>query len=81
MTENQTDAVEPEARFDVVIYDKATRTVDTIIGRTMRLNEGHFNAVRRRDTGLERVNDAYSVAIVDAGTNKEGQRLTNVVEW
>jgi hypothetical protein len=61
--------------YDVVIYEKATRKVASVIGRDMRLCEGFYNATKRRETALGRINDNYGAAIVEAGKYDEGDVL------
>lgn len=60
-----------EKLFDVVIYRKDTMQVDSVIGKDMKrfdgCGTGRNTADLRCQTGLERVNEYYSVAIVPAG--------------
>ena len=62
--------------YDVVIIDRVTRTIDAVIGTNMRgydgTGSGRNTAEMRRETGLSRVNDAYTVKIVAAGKYKKG---------
>jgi hypothetical protein len=64
-----------EPRFDVVIYELATRKVDRVVGSDMARDTGYYNAERRLDTALSRINDLYNAAIVKAGKYKEGDVL------
>lgn len=64
-----------EPLFDVVIYERATRTVDAIIGKDMLLNTGFYNARKRRETAVDRINEHYDVAIVEAGRYVKGNVL------
>lgn len=56
--------------YDVVIYEIATRRIDAVIGVDMRgwdgNGSGRGTAELRQQTGRERVNDRYEVAIVPA---------------
>ena len=65
--------------FDVVIYEKATRRIDSIIGTNMRRydgkGKGRNTAELRQQTGRERVNDNYDVKIVPAGKYQKGDVL------
>ncbi len=70
-------------KYDVVIYKLETMEVDTVIGSDMpSVNEtgiggnGRNTAELRQQTGRERVNDLYDVAIVDAGRFAKGSTLT-----
>lgn len=58
--------------YDVVIYEIATRKIDTIAGKDLRLASGHYNAERRLDTVLPRLNDRYNAEIVEAGKYRKG---------
>ena len=64
-----------EPLFDVVIYEIATRKIDAIIGTDMKLwdgtGTGRNTADLRKQTGQERVNDRFGVAIVPAGKYKQ----------
>ena len=57
--------------YDVVIYEKATRKIDTFIGRGMRswdgTGSGRNTAEMRMQTGQERINELYDVSMVPAG--------------
>lgn len=61
--------------FDVVIYEIATRKVDTITGKDLRMRKGHYNAERRLETTEGRLNDRYDAEIVPAGKFKAGDIL------
>jgi hypothetical protein len=65
-----------EQRYDVVIYEIATRKIDTIAGKDLRPDSGHFNAERRLETLLSRLNDRYNAEIVDAGKYQKGDVLS-----
>ena len=62
--------------FDVVIYEVETRKITNIVGRSLEKDTGHYNAERRLDTVLPRLNDQHSVAIVPADKYKVGDRIT-----
>lgn len=72
----------PEALWDVVIYEIASRKVDAVIGKNMRLwdgtGTGRNTADLRKQTGEERINDRYAVAIVPAGRYGKGDILDSV---
>jgi len=68
-----------EQRYDVVIYEKATRKIDAIIGKNMKSWDGTGNgrntAELRIQTGLERINDRYECVMVEAGKYQKGDVL------
>lgn len=70
---------EIEPLFDVVIYNKDTCEIESIIGKNMRRwngnGTGRNTAELRKQTGEERVNEHYGVEIVDAGKFKKGDIL------
>lgn len=65
--------------YDVVIYEKATRKIDAIIGENMRSWDGRGNgrntAELRVQTGKERINDRYECEMVKAGKYQKGDVL------
>lgn len=61
--------------FDVVIYNIETRLVESVVGKGMELEDGHYNARRRLLTVLPRLNDHYSAAIVQSGKYEKGAKL------
>lgn len=54
--------------YDVVIYHCKSGVVEAVIGEGL----SEKNADKRQMTGFHRVNENYSVSIVDAGTCKKG---------
>ena len=64
-----------EPLFDVVIYEIATRKINQIAGEKMRMDEGFYNAEKRRETASERLNIGYDAAIVESGKYKKGDTL------
>ena len=72
-------SLETEQRFDVVIFHKDTREIDSIIGKSMRRHDGvgsgRNTAELRKQTGLERINDRYDCEIVNADQFKEGDKI------
>jgi hypothetical protein len=68
-----------EERADVVIFEKATRKVDAVIGKDMKrwpgYGSGRNTAELRLQTGQEKVNDRYDVMIVPAGKYNKGDVL------
>jgi hypothetical protein len=75
--------VNEQDRYDVVIYEITTRTVESVIGENLLLRTGHYNAERRANTGLERINEHYDVAIVPTGEYKKGDYIDHSYdgEW
>ena len=69
----------PEPLFDVVIYEIATQIIDAVIGKGMPLwdgtGTGRNTADLRKQTGQERINDRFDVAIVPAGKYGKGDLL------
>lgn len=66
---------ETKELFDVVIYELATRKIDTIAGTNLP-ESGSFHTVdKRMETVWLRLNDAYSVRAVEAGKYKKGDIL------
>jgi hypothetical protein len=61
-----------EQLFDVVVYEIATRQIESLVGESMRWNKGHYNAQKRLETVIPRLNDRYAVSIVPAGKYKVG---------
>lgn len=61
-------------KFDVVIYEVATRKVTNVVGRD--LGETGFHTVDRRVATISsRLNDRFDVEAVPAGTVKIGDTL------
>ena len=65
--------------FDVVIYEIATQHIDAVIGKNMPLDDGtgsgRNTADLRKQTGRERINEHFDVAIVPANTYSKGGTL------
>jgi hypothetical protein len=72
-------ATHNEPLYDVVIYEKATRKIDAVIGTNLKSWDGHGTgrntAELRVQTGLERINENYGCIEVDAGKYKKGDVL------
>ena len=66
-----------EQLYDVVIYEIETSRIDTIVGKEMKKNTGFYNAEKRVATTLERINNNYSIEIVEAGKYKKGDILND----
>jgi len=67
-----------EKRYDVVIFEIATRKIDTIAGTDLP-ESGSFHTVDKRiDTVLPRLNDAYNVVAVEAGKYRKGDILNEL---
>lgn len=68
-----------EKRYDVVIYEKATRKIDAIIGTNMKSYNGEGSsrntAELRVQTGMGRINEYFNCAMVEAGKFKKGDVL------
>lgn len=62
---------------DVLIYEVATGKVDAIVGESMRRGRGFYNAEKRLETALGRINDQFDACIVPTGVFKVGDTLTN----
>lgn len=79
-----TELVDYEGLFDVVVYEIATRKIESMIGKNMRqwdgTGSGRYTAEMRRQTGQQNVNDQFDVAIVPAGQFKKGDALPKDVE-
>lgn len=75
MTPEPKITVETDHRYDVVIYERKTCIVDTVAGENMQLNTGYYNAEKRLETALGRLNEHYSAAIVPAGRYPKGSKL------
>ena len=64
-----------EALYDVVIFERATGRVETIIGKHLRHDTSFHTAEKRYETALSRINSAYDVAIVEARRYVTGEIL------
>lgn len=68
-----------EERFDVVIFHKETRKIESIVGRDMRrwdgTGSGRNTVELREETARERINGRYDVAAVLTGKFNEGDIL------
>lgn len=53
--------------WDVIIYEYATGVVDSVAGKNMQRSVGYYNAEKRLETVLPRLNDRYGAKIVPAG--------------
>lgn len=58
-----------------MVFEINTRKVTNIVGKDMEKNKGHYNAERRLNTILERMNENYDAAIVPAGSLKLGDTI------
>ena len=65
----------PADRHDVLIFEIATRKVDHVGGRDLRLEGGTHNARKRQETIFGRLNDRFDVGIFPAGKHKVGDVL------
>lgn len=62
-------------RYDVVIYERATRVIDSIAGTDLP-ESGSFHTVGKRlETVAPRLNQYYGVKAVEAGKYAKGDKL------
>lgn len=61
--------------YDVVVFRKDTKVIDAVVGKRLRYDTGHNNALKRLDTIKSRINFDYDAAIVQTGTYKEGDEF------
>lgn len=70
---------ETEVLYDVVIYEKTTRKIASIIGTNMESWDGNGSgrntAELRVQTGQERINEHYECEMVTAGKYKKDDVL------
>lgn len=59
-------------KYDVIIYNVETRKIDSVPGVDMNLDSGFYNANKRLETVLGRINEQYDAEIVESGKYKEG---------
>ncbi len=68
-----------EELYDVVIFEKSTRKIDTIIGTNMKSWDGNGSgrntAELRVQTGQERINERYDCQMLPAGKYQKGDVL------
>ena len=60
--------------YDVVIYEAETGIVESIAGERLRYYSGFYNAAKRLDTVIGRLNNRYDAAIVPTGKYKKGDK-------
>lgn len=72
-------STQTEELYDVVIYEKATRKIDAIIGTNMAScygnGSGRNTAELRVQIGKERINGRYACEMVAAGKYQKGDVL------
>lgn len=62
-----------EPRYDVILFNVASREIIQLAGEDMLLSEGSFHTAEKRlMTVLERINSSYDAEIVPAGSYKVG---------
>ncbi len=61
-----------EKLYDVLIVEVSTGIVESIAGENMRRSTGHYNALRRVETVIPRINDRFFVDLFAAGKFKKG---------
>lgn len=68
-----------ERLYDVVIFEKTSRKIESVIGKEMRswygTGSGRNTAELRVQTGFERINGYYSCQMVPSGKYKIGEVL------
>ena len=65
----------PKPLYDVVIYEIATRKIESMAGTSLP-TEGSFHTVGKRlETVSTRINDRYDVLAVAAGKYQKGDIL------
>jgi len=64
-----------EKLYDVVIYNCKTGVVDAIVGTKLPEANGTYNANKRLETVLSRINDDYNASIVDTGKYVKGDTI------
>jgi hypothetical protein len=64
-----------EPLHDVLVYHKASKVVESIVGKNLKYDTGTNNALKRLDTIKERINFDYDAAIVPAGQYEKGDRF------
>lgn len=80
-TKHSPESASTPPRFDVVIYRLATRKVASVVGRNLVRDTGTYNAEKRLDTTMSRINlDDYSAAIVPTGKFKIEDTLPEGVD-
>jgi len=67
-----------DKRFDVVIYEIATRKVESIAGRDMKTKGSFHTVAKRLATVGERLNRRYEVLAVDVDKYKVGDVLPEI---
>lgn len=72
-------STQTEKLYDVVIFEKATRKIDAIIGTKMKswdgTGSGRNTAELRVQTGRERINEQYDCIMVEAGKHQKDDVL------
>jgi hypothetical protein len=63
--------------YDVVIYEIETGIIDAITGKCMAKSTGFYNAHKRLETTLARINNRYYAKIVPTGTYKKGDKIND----
>lgn len=70
---------QPEPLYDVVIYEKSTRKIVSMIGTNMKrfggAGTGRHTAELRVQSGQGRINENYECEMVEAGKFKKGDVL------
>jgi len=60
------DTKQTEKLWDVVIVEIATGKVESFAGKAMQRSTGYYNAEKRHETVLGRINDRFTARIVPA---------------
>ena len=69
-----------EKRWDVFIYEYATRQIESVAGTDLPETGGFHTVEKRIDTVCGRLNDSYGVIAVPAGQFKKGDVIPKDVE-
>lgn len=61
--------------WDVVIVEIATGKVESIVGKSMYRTKGFYNAEKRAESAISRLNDNFTARIVPTGKYPVGSVL------
>lgn len=64
--------MENKQYYDVVVIEKTSRNVNSVVGTKMFLTDGYYSAVQRRNTYRARVSKAFTAEIVLTGLYETG---------
>lgn len=66
---------DPEPLHDVIVFHKASKVVESVVGKQLKYDTGTNNALKRLDTIKERINFDYDAAIVPTGHYDKGDKF------